>query len=186
MSRTARIQDLRRTVDRLPLPTREAMLRGLQEERIIVGAYADQHGGVCPMLAAHRRGGRTDFLRFAQTWDRFTRAPRRGSRTATRRERSVLQRTLEASIAATVADPAAIRLKDAIADHEALVASRPARHQRGGTFVLPRWMRPLRTVDEFERLLDPRERAILRQSLEGAGTPAASAPAEAEVTLHHG
>jgi hypothetical protein len=177
MSRTARIQDLRRTVDRLPLPTREAMLRGLQEERIIVGAYADQHGGVCPMLAAHRRGGRTDFLRFAQTWDRFTRAPRRGSRTATRRERSVLQRTLEASIAASVADPA-IRLGDVIAAHRALVADRPTRQQRGGAFLLPRWMRPIRTVDELERLLDPLERAALRRSLDDAGAPAVSGPAE--------
>lgn len=184
MSRTTRIQDLRRTVDRLPLPTREAMLRGLQEERIIVGAYADQHGGVCPMLAAHRRGGRTDFLRFAQTWDRFTRAPRRGSRTATRRERSVLQRTLEASIAVTAADPA-VRLGDAIAEHRALVAGRPTRQQRGGAFVLPRWMRPVRTIDEFESLLDPRERAVLRQSLDDAGTPAASVPAETELALHH-
>lgn len=174
MSRTSRIQDLRRTVDRLPLPTRQAMLRGLQEERIIVGAYTDQHGGVCPMLAAHRRGGRTDFLRFAQTWDRFTRAPRRGSRTATRRERAVLQRTLEASIAATVADPA-VRLGDVIAEHRALVARRPA---RSATFRLPRWMRPVRTVDELERLLDPHERVALRRSLDDAGTvPAASPPA---------
>lgn len=178
MSRTTRIQDLRRTVDRLPLPTREAMLRGLQEERIIVGAYTDQRGGVCPMLAAHRRGGRTDFLRFAQTWDRFTRAPRRGSRTATRRERSVLQRTLEASIAASAADPA-VRLGDAIAEHRALVARRPT----GGSFRLPRWMRPVRTVDELESLLDPRERAALRRSLEDAGTPAACDPAEAGLAL---
>lgn len=185
MSRTTRIQDLRRTVDRLPLPTREAMLRGLQEERIIVGAYADQHGGVCPMLAAHRRGGRTDFLRFAQTWDRFTRAPRRGSRTATRRERSVLQRTLEASIAATVEDPT-VRLADAIAEHRALVAERPTRRPRSGAFSLPRWMRQIRTIDELESLLDPRERSMLRQSIDGTGTAAASAPAEAELApLNH-
>lgn len=182
MSRTTRIQDLRRTVDRLPLATREAMLRGLQEERIIVGAYTDQHGGVCPMLAAHRRGGRTDFLRFAQTWDRFTRAPRRGSRTATRRERSVLQRTLEASIAASAADPA-VRLGDAIAEHRALVERRPARRQRGGAFLLPRWMRPVRTLDELESLLEPHERATLRRSLDDAGTPVAATPAEPEIAL---
>ncbi len=35
-------------------------------ERIIVGAYVDRDGGVCPMLAAHRQGGRTDFLTFAR------------------------------------------------------------------------------------------------------------------------
>lgn len=182
MSRTTRIQDLRRTVDRLPLPTREAMLRGLLEERIIVGAYTDQHGGVCPMLAAHRRGGRTDFLRFAQTWDRFTRAPRRGSRTATRRERSVLQRTLEASIAATNADPA-VRLGDAIAEHRALVARRPDRRSSNGAFRLPRWMRPVHTVDELEGLLDPRERATLRRALDDTGTAAVAGRAEAEPAL---
>lgn len=181
MSRTARIQDLRRTVDRLPLPTREAMLRGLREERIIVGAYTDRHGGVCPMLAAHRRGGRTDFLRFAETWDRFTRAPRRGSRTATRRERSVLQRTLEASIAASIADPA-VRLGDAITEHRALIARRPTR-RRGGAFLLPRWMRPVRTVDELEELLDPRERATLRRALDDTGTPAAIGANQPEPAL---
>lgn len=182
MSRTTRIQDLRRTVDRLPLPTREAMLRGLQEERIIVGAYTDQHGGVCPMLAAHRRGGRTDFLRFAQTWDRFTRAPRRGSRTATRRERSVLRRALEASIAASAADPA-VGLGDAIAEHRALVARRPARRQSGGAFLFPRWMRPVRTVDELEGLLDPRERAALRRALDDTGTPAVTGADQPELAL---
>ncbi|MFA4927100.1 MAG: hypothetical protein WC558_01185 [Patulibacter sp.] len=174
MSRTARIQDLRRTVDRLPLSTREAMLRGLQEERIIVGAYADRHGGVCPMLAAHRRGGRTDFLRFAQTWDRFTRAPRRGSRTATRREQAVLQRTLEASIAAAEASPV-VRLQDAISAHRELVARRPGRRTEGrGGFLMPSWMRPVRTVEEFEQLLDPWERATLQRALAGTGTPTAT------------
>ncbi len=178
MSRTARIQDLRRTVDRLPLPTRQAMLQGLQEERIIVGAYADRHGGVCPMLAAHRRGGRTDFLRFAQTWDRFTRAPRRGSRTATRRERAVLERTLEASIAATVSQPE-VRLQDAITEHQSLLAGRPRRALtdpvlavRGGGFRLPRWMRPVHSVEEFEALLGDVERETLRQSVADRARPA--------------
>ena len=33
------------------------MLQGLhRNERIIVGAYVDEFGGVCPMLAAHRSG----------------------------------------------------------------------------------------------------------------------------------
>ncbi len=163
MSRTARIQDLRRTVDRLPLETRLAMLRGIREERIIVGAYADQHGGVCPMLAAHRRGGRTDFLRFAQTWDRFTRAPRRGSRTASRREQAVLLRLLEQSVAATEAAPT-VRLDDAIADHRALVARRPA------GFRLPAWMRPVRTSAELESLLRGAELRAVRQA-DGSVTP---------------
>jgi len=64
---------LRRTIDCLPVATREAMLAGVRAgERIIVGAYVDGRGGVCPMLAAHRRGARTNFLSFARAWDRFT------------------------------------------------------------------------------------------------------------------
>lgn len=170
MSRTARIQDLRRTVDRLPLSTREAMLQGLREERIIVGAYTDRHGGVCPMLAAHRRGGRTDFLRFAETWDRFTRAPRRGSRTATRRERAVLQRVLEASIAAAD-EHSGVSLHEAIAAHRELVSRRPrvSRRERSGGFRLPRWMRPVRTVEELEGLLDPAVRDALAGTHDAAG-----------------
>ena len=64
---------LRHVVDCLPYETRVAMLEGLQRyDRIIVGAYSDRSGGVCPMLAAHRCGGRTDFRSFARAWDRFT------------------------------------------------------------------------------------------------------------------
>src|SRR5438270_9737963 len=73
---TSPIERLRLAIDCLPERTREAMLEGvLSNERIIAGAYVDELGGVCPMLAAHRRGGRTDFLSFAKSWDRFTRAP---------------------------------------------------------------------------------------------------------------
>ena len=50
---------------------------------IIVGAYIDGDGGVCPMLAAHRCGGRTDFLSFAQAPGTASRA--RGARRAGRR-----------------------------------------------------------------------------------------------------
>jgi hypothetical protein len=92
------VEDLRLTIDCLPLATRQAMLEGVRaSERIIAGAYADAHGGVCPMLAAHRRGGRTNFLSFAHAWDRFTRAGRH-ARAATRRERSILIGQLEASL----------------------------------------------------------------------------------------
>src|SRR6266550_5726410 len=68
------IEDLRRAIDCLPVDTRAAMLEGVRANDIIVGAYTDRSGGVCPMLAAHRCGGRTDFLSFAHAWDRFTRA----------------------------------------------------------------------------------------------------------------
>ena len=64
---------------------------------IIVGAYSDRSGGVCPMLAAHRCGGRTDFRSFARAWDRFTGAGKR-ARSATERELRTLTAQLEASI----------------------------------------------------------------------------------------
>ena len=90
-------RELRLAVECLPLRTREAMLEGvLSSPRIIVGAYTDREGGVCPMLAAHRRGGRTNFLSFARSWDRFTHARRR--RRATRHELAVLVGLLRASL----------------------------------------------------------------------------------------
>ena len=89
---------LRHVVDCLPYDTRIAMLQGLQRyDRIIVGAYSDRSGGVCPMLAAHRCGGRTDFRSFARAWDRFTGAGRR-ARKASEREVRTLIAQIEASI----------------------------------------------------------------------------------------
>jgi hypothetical protein len=91
-------QRLRGVVDCLPYETRVAMLDGMyQYDRIIVGAYTDRTGGVCPMLAAHRCGGRTDFRSFARAWDRFTGAGKRARR-ATDREVRTLTTQLEASI----------------------------------------------------------------------------------------
>src|ERR687883_254791 len=95
-SRRAAIQDLRRVIDSLPLRTRVAMLEGVREHDIIAGAYSDRRGGVCPMLAAHRHGGRTSFITFAHVWDRFTGARR--ARLATERELRALVAQLEASI----------------------------------------------------------------------------------------
>ncbi len=74
------------------------MLEGIASGRIIVGAYTDRQGGVCPMLAAHRNGGRTSLASFARAWDRYTGAPRR-ARAATPRELNTLRAMLEASIA---------------------------------------------------------------------------------------
>ncbi|MGH2833082.1 MAG: hypothetical protein ACRDK2_09935 [Solirubrobacteraceae bacterium] len=117
------IDDLRLAIDCLPPQTRVAMLSGVcSNERIIVGAYVDREGGVCPMLAAHRQGGRTDFLCFAKAWDRFTRA--RAARPATRRELRILTDQLQASIASEVG----IDLGDVIADHLRLTAASRARH----------------------------------------------------------
>ena len=91
-------QRLRSVVDCLPYETRVAMLDGIRRyDRIIVGAYTDRTGGVCPMLAAHRCGGRTDFRSFARAWDGFTGAGRRARR-ATDRELRTLTAQLEASL----------------------------------------------------------------------------------------
>ena len=48
------------------------------------------------MLAAHRNGGRTNFISFARAWDRFARSKR--ARRATEREIEVLVAHLEASL----------------------------------------------------------------------------------------
>jgi hypothetical protein len=113
------IEDLRLAIDCLPLRTREAMLDGIRSNEIIVGAYADRAGGVCPMLAAHRAGGRTSFISFARAWDRFAGARR--ARRATARELRVLEVHLEASI---LAERGRDDLAGAIADHQALVRAR--------------------------------------------------------------
>jgi hypothetical protein len=116
------IGELRRTIDCLPLQTREAMLEGVRANEIIVGAYSDRAGGVCPMLAAHRYGGRTSFVSFARAWDRFSGAKR--ARRATARELRILTTQLEASILAEVGRP---DLGDAIAEHQAIARERRAR-----------------------------------------------------------
>src|SRR3954467_12063819 len=91
MRRRARdpITRLQSAIDCLPERTRRAMLDGVRENTIVVGAYTDGDGGVCPMLAAHRNGGRTSFLSFARAWDGFARADK--VRRATPRELSVLE-----------------------------------------------------------------------------------------------
>jgi hypothetical protein len=129
------VETLRLTIDCLPLATRAAMLDGVRNsERIIVGAYTDLHGGVCPMLAAHRLGGRTNFLSFAHAWDRFTRAGRH-ARAATRRERSILIGQLEASLLCA----GDVDLGHAIGEHRGAVRRRE-REQRdpSGEIVVKR------------------------------------------------
>ena len=117
--RASKIEGLRLAVDCMPVATREAMLTGLRSnERILVGAYTDHLGGVCPMLAAHRNGGRTDFLSFAKSWDRFARS-KHGKRQATEREVRILIDLLEASL--DRAD--GLDLDVAIAEHHALVGA---------------------------------------------------------------
>ena len=98
MRRRRPARDLRLAVDCLPLTTRRAMLDGIASSRIIVGAYTDRQGGVCPMLAAHRNGGRTSLASFAHAWDRYTGARGR-PRPASDRELHTLTAMLEASVA---------------------------------------------------------------------------------------
>ncbi|MFL5820724.1 MAG: hypothetical protein ACJ76S_08595 [Solirubrobacteraceae bacterium] len=142
------------------------MLAGVRANDIIVGAYTDRRGGVCPMLAAHRCGGRTDFLSFARSWDRFAGAKDRARR-ATARELRVLVTHLEASLLAEErAEPG--DLGEAIRDHRRLVeqrrASSPAepRAPRPGDRDRSRelrqrsgwaWLRPFQRYDDYQRAL---------------------------------
>ena len=111
------ISRLRTAIDCLPARTREAMLEGIRSAPIVVGAYTDGRGGVCPMLAAHRHGGRTSFVSFARAWDAFART--KTIRRATERE----VRTLENLLVASLAAEAETDLGAAIADYR---AARPA------------------------------------------------------------
>ena len=81
----------------MPKRTRIAMLRGIEDNDIVVGTYSDREsGGICPMLAAHRNGGRTSLASFARAWDRFTDA--RKPRLASDREVRALTSYLEHSL----------------------------------------------------------------------------------------
>src|SRR5438270_13316764 len=97
--RQATIENLRRAIDSLPRATRIAMLDGIRQNDIIAGAYTDD-GGICPMLAAFRAGGRASCISFAKAWDAFAfrGARSRLARRATRREMLVLTSHLEASL----------------------------------------------------------------------------------------
>src|SRR5688500_11843577 len=120
--RQRRIDDLRRAIDCLPERTKIATLDGIAANTIIVGAYTDRNGGVCPMLAAHRCGGRTDLLAFARAWDRFGRELKGRARRASEREVRILTAHLEASLLAENRPD----LESAIHDHRRLVAQRGA------------------------------------------------------------
>jgi hypothetical protein len=158
------------------------MLEGIGENEIIVGAYTDRDGRVCPMLAAHRHGGRTSLSSFARAWDRYTGARR--PRPATEREVRTLRAMLETSLMFDDNTP----LAEAAADHRASLernggapagsrrrSPRPTgeisrlgelRHRHGWS-----WLRVFRRYDDYEAALaqlDTEERA-------------ASAPAEREL-----
>ena len=109
------------------------MLDGVAANTIVAGAYTDGHGGICPMLAAHRHGGRTSFLSFARAWDGFTRTDT--VRRVTPRELRVLTRLLEASLDEEEADLGAV-----IAEHREWVA----RRQLAQPVIRVRRLRPAR------------------------------------------
>ena len=147
-------QELRQAVDCLPVRTREAMLEGLDHNEIIVGAYTDRSGRVCPMLAAHRHGGRTSLASFAHAWDRYTGAGRR-PRPATEREVRTLRAMLEASLFYGGSE-----LATATADHLKLQSRRPKRDtgersRLGELRGRPgwAWLRVFRRYDDFQAAL---------------------------------
>ena len=157
LSRRRPAHELRIAIDRLPLATRKAMLEGMDLNTIIVGAYVDRNGGVCPMLAAHRNGGRTSLASFARAWDRYTR-PRR-PRPATERELRTLRTMLEASIA--LDDPGFTELSEVIAEHKAAKAERPRPRDTGERHRAAElrdeegwaWTRPFRRLDDLELVM---------------------------------
>jgi hypothetical protein len=140
------------------------MLDGIDHSRIIVGAYVDRQGGVCPMLAAHRNGGRTNLVSFAHAWDRYTRAAQRKPRPATERELRTLRTMLEASIA--LEGPGAdSELARAVAEHKAAKARRPRPDtgERDRTDELRdrpgwAWLRLFRRWDAYELAVREAER----------------------------
>jgi hypothetical protein len=102
------------------------MLEGIRRNEIIVGAYTHD-GGICPMLAAHRAGGRTSAIWFARAWDRFATGGRKikRPRRATERELRVLESHLEASLLDD--DVSEAELVAAITSHRELVCEEFAR-----------------------------------------------------------
>lgn len=158
-------QELRQAVDCLPMRTREAMLEGMGRNEIIVGAYTDRDGRICPMLAAHRHGGRTNLASFARAWDRYTGARR--PRPASDREVRTLRAMLEASLYYHDDEP---DLATAAAEHRVLAdrsakakADRRRRRPRptGETSRLGElrnhhgwaWLRVFRRYDDYQAAL---------------------------------
>src|SRR3954447_7289060 len=163
-------QDLRMAIDCMPSTTRQAMLDGITTNRIIVGAYTDRDGGICPMLAAHRHGGRTALASFARAWDRYTNAHGR-PRPATDRELRTLKAMLQASLysedsrsdlTAAVSELKAAKERRA---REDAVAPQPAdTGERDRTPELTKrhgwaWLRVFRRYDAYKAALDQIEAA---------------------------
>jgi hypothetical protein len=152
------------------------MLDGITRNEIIVGAYTHEDG-ICPMLAAHRAGGRTNFISFAKAWDRFAfgNAKRGRARRATERELLILRTHLEASLLED--EGPAPELREAIAEHHELMArseERASARVRPGDRDRSRelrgrsgwsWMRVVRRYDDYQHALArlEQEQANLRE-----------------------
>jgi hypothetical protein len=155
------------------------MLQGISSNEIIVGAYSTQDG-VCPMLAAHRAGGRTSLIAFAKAWDRYAFRDSRSARArrATGRELLVLKAYLEASLLAEDAPDA--DLAAARSEHlelvrrrqaEAHVKARPDDPSRSAELRERErsgwaWTRLFRRYDEYGRVLAHLESERLAGTLE--------------------
>ena len=147
------------------------MLRGIDANPIIVGAYVDRaSGGICPMLAAHRNGGRTSLASFARAWDRYTGAKR--PRLATTREVSTLRALLVSSLADELAGPESGSIAEAAAairaDRAAMAARELERPETGDRHRAAElrarlrwaWMRPAKRYDEFKDLVAAAEEQL--------------------------
>ena len=145
------------------------MLRGIDSNPIVVGAYVDRDsGGICPMLAAHRNGGRTDLASFARSWDRYTDARR--PRLATEREVTTLRSLLESSLVAdaTSTESLAVQARQIRAERAEMAYAAEAREPE------PTLPEPLATPEKPGMRI--RIRRLIRR--ERAGTE----PAERELT----
>jgi hypothetical protein len=146
-----RAERLRLIVDTLPYETRVAMLQGLEHYDIIAGAYSSRDGGVCPMLAAHRCGGRTNFRSFARAWDRFTGAKR--ARRASERE----LRTLAAQLERSVWREDQARFAISAAADLIATSRRPkpeaAQKKHATAEALGAWLIPFRNLEDYARAL---------------------------------
>ena len=160
-----RAAELRQAIDCLPERTRRAMLDGIDSNEIIVGAYTDENGGVCPMLAAHRNGGRTSLASFARAWDAYT-GGWEGARPATKREVRTLRAMLEASLwtdgqqqelAAALDEHRSAQVDRALREeHEEPRADAPADRDREPELRKRpgwAWLRAFRHYDDYEAAL---------------------------------
>ena len=135
-------------------------------------------GGICPMLAAHRNGGRTSLASFARAWDRYTGAkrPRRGDPPRGRaRSRSLLESSLDrgdldaARLDRRGGRPDPRRARRARGARRARRRSAPPGHRRAPPRRELRdrlhwsWMRPARRYDEFRDLLAAAEEQLAEQ-----------------------